>query len=79
MVTRPRRVFELPTVTSITANDYIMVEKNTGNSYTTSKISGQNLHKIKGPYEDDSEANTNSVSIGELYYTSTGTVRVRLT
>ncbi len=76
-----KKVIELPVITVLSANDRIVVEQISSNSSTTSTITVDNLKKqiIKGPYVSDSAANTAGIAIGQLYYTSAGDVKVRLT
>lgn len=80
MTSRARKVPELIANTTVTTNDLFIIEKVVGNTSTTCKITGTNLRKamVQGPFADDSAANTGGVSIGELYYTSAGDVKVRL-
>ena len=80
MATRARKVPDLPSANSINAADYFIIEKVSGGSSVTSKISGTNLKKtvLSGPYGTDAMANTNGVAIGEMYYTPEGVVKVRL-
>lgn len=81
MSTRARKVPELPTANSVASTDYFIIEKVSGNTSITSKISGTSVKKtiISGPFADDSAANTGGVSVGEMYYTAAGAVKVRLT
>lgn len=81
MTTRARKVPDLPATTSLANTDLIIVEKVSGNTSVTSKITATNLRKtvVRGPYANDSAANTAGVAVGEMYYTSGGDVKVRLT
>lgn len=81
MATRARKVRELPGANSVAATDLFIIEKVSGNTSITSKISGTNVKKsmVKGPYANDSAANTGGVLVGEMYYTADGSVKVRLT
>ncbi len=78
-MSRARKILALPVANSITANDYLVVEKASGNTTITSKLSGSVLKTVPGPYANDSVANTNSIDIGNLYYTTSGEVRIRIT
>jgi hypothetical protein len=80
MSNRARHIPELPTKTSIGANDYLIVESVVGSNSVTSKVTGTNAFKsvVSGPFEDDEEAEDGGVAIGTLYYTSNGSVKVRL-
>lgn len=75
-----KKVIELPVITALSSNDRIVVEQIGSNSSTTSTISADNLRKqiIRGPYINDSVANTAGVAVGQLYYTATGDAKVRL-
>ena len=81
MATRARKVPELPGANSVAATDLYIIETVSGNTTITSKISGTNVKKsmVKGPYANDSAANTGGVLVGEMYYTADGSVKVRLT
>lgn len=75
-----KKVIELPVITVLSANDRIVVEQVGANSSTTSTISATNLRKqiVKGPYANDSVANTAGVAVGQFYYTAAGDAKVRL-
>lgn len=81
MATRARKVFELPHANNVAATDLFIIEKVSGNTSITSRISGRDVKKsmVKGPYANDSAANTGGVLVGEMYYTADGSVKVRLT
>ena len=81
MTTRARKVPELPVANTVANTDLFIIEKVSGNTTATSRITGTNLRKamVRGPYANDSAANTGGVSVGELYYTNDGSVKVRLT
>lgn len=80
MASRARKIPELPEKTSIGSDDLFIVESVIGSNSSTCKMSGDNLKKsiVSGPYDDDSSAEVNGIQIGQLYYTSTGDVKVRL-
>ena len=80
MATRARKVPELPGANSVAATDLFIIEKVSGNTSITSKISGTNVKKsmVKGPFPNDATANTGGVLVGEMYYTADGSVKVRL-
>lgn len=81
MATRARKVPELPGANNVAATDLFIIEKVSGNTTITSKISGTNVKKsmVKGPYPNDSTAASYGVQTGEMYYTADGSVKVRLT
>lgn len=85
MATRARKITELPAANTIANADLLIVEKVSGNTSTTSKLSGsafasnvKTIMTVRGPFASDAAANTGGVSIGELYYTAAGDVKVRL-
>lgn len=80
MATRARKVPELPGTNSVESTDLFVVEKVSGNTSVTSKITGTHLRKamVRGPYINDSTAASYGVQIGEMYYTAEGNVKVRL-
>lgn len=81
MAIKPKKIPELSRITSIGDDDLFIIEQVSGNTSSTFAITGSNLRKsiILGPYDTDSAANTAGVSVGEPYYTSSGSVKVRLT
>lgn len=80
MSTRPRKLAELPSANSISSNDLFLIEKMSSNSSVTSTITASSLRKsiFKGPFANDSVANSNGIAVGEPYYIATGEVRVRI-
>lgn len=82
MSTKSRKITELPANTALTSNDVIILEKVANSSVsTTSKMTVSNLRiqLFKGPYANDSAANTGGVLVGQPYYTSDGSLKIRLT
>lgn len=81
MVTRARKVTELPFANTLNDDDLFVVDKTANGSSTTSRITFGDIKRwiVAGPYSDDIEANTGGLEIGELYYTEDGSVKVRLT
>ena len=80
MANRARKLTELPVANTIASGDLLLIEKVSGNNSVTSIISAQALRKalVRGPYTNDAAANTAGVTVGELYYDTSGTVKVRL-
>lgn len=85
MATRARKITELPAANTIANADLLIVEKVSGNTSTTSKITGSSfvskvktIMAVRGPFASDLAANTGGVAVGELYYTAAGDVKVRL-
>lgn len=80
MTSKARKFSELPEKTTIGSSDIFPVEGVSGANSVTSKITGSNLKKsiVGGPYNNDTEAASGGVEIGQLYYTSTGDAKVRL-
>lgn len=80
MSTRARAIPDLPAVTTLSNSDLVIVEVVVGSNTTTSKMTGTNLRKamVRGPYANDSASATGGVIVGQMYYTATGDVKVRL-
>ena len=85
MATRARKITELPAANTIANTDLLVVEKVSGNTSTTSKITGtsfisnvKTIMQVRGPFASDPAANNGGVAVGELYYTVAGDVKVRL-
>jgi hypothetical protein len=80
MARPPKKIPELPSATSSSANDFIVIEKIGVSSNTTSKITANTLVSsvVLGPFTDDAVANTNGVALGDLYYTADGSIKKRL-
>lgn len=81
-MTGSKKVIELPIFTALTANDRIIVEQVDSNSSITGTVSLDTLRKFLvkgGPFADDLEANTGGINLGQLYYTSDGTIKIKLT
>ena len=81
MSTRARAIPNLPAVTTLSNADLVVVEVVVGSNTVTSKMTGTNLRKamVRGPYADDTAANTAGVGVLQMYYTAAGDVKVRLT
>lgn len=78
---RAKKITDLPSTNTVTSNDVVVVERVANStSSTTSKLTITNLRKlvVRGPYANDSAANTAGVLVGEMYYISDGSVKVRL-
>lgn len=81
MSTRARKITELPANTSLANTDIVIVEKVSNSTVsTTSKMTVPNFRAafFQGPYANDSAANTGGVLVGEPYYTSDGSVKIRI-
>lgn len=77
---RPRKIPDLPPTTTASNTDLVVVERVANSSSTTSKMTVHNFRKLmtRGPYANDSAANTAGVAVGEMYYSSDGSVKVRI-
>lgn len=64
MALRPRKIPELPLAGSATANDFLVIEKNTGNGFVTSKITGTDFAGQWDPLFTDvlEQANSSAVA-----------------
>jgi hypothetical protein len=80
-VVKAKKIPELPAANSVANVDLIVIEKVGISANTTSYITGTNFRKAmcRGPYADDPTANSAGVAVGEMYYNSSGVVKVRLT
>lgn len=81
MTARTKKIGDLPASTTLANSDLIIIEKVTNSiSSSTTSMNIVNFKKglMKGPYANDSVANTNGIVVGEMYYDVSGTVKVRL-
>lgn len=80
-VLRPRKISEFPLATMLADGDFILFDKVINETTTkTMRITAQNFKgTILGPFENDSEAEEGDVNLGDMYFSSDGTVRIRLT
>lgn len=76
-MSEPKKILELPVKTTLSANDVIIVQPASSN---TSQMTVSNLRKnmVQGPFANDSAANTGGVLVGQMYYTVSGEVKVRI-
>lgn len=82
MTSRAKKIPELTAKTTLANNDLIIVEAVANSTVsTTSKMTATNLRKamVRGPYANDTAANSAGIAVGEMYYTAAGDVKVRLT
>lgn len=82
MSDRAKKITELSSIgtanTSIAGGDLFIVEDVSANTTKTATLDTLRKAIIRGPYANDAAANTAGVVAGQLYYTATGEVRVRL-
>ncbi len=85
MSTRARKIPNLSAATTVSNTDLFLIEVVGANTSTTKHITGtllkQNIRKnlVPGPYANDSVANSSGgIVVGELYYTSSGDIKIRL-
>lgn len=83
-VRRPRKMIEFPLATDLANGDLILIDKViSANTTKTMCIKAEDFNKtnliISGPFEDDIEAGNNGVLLGNLYYTASGDVKLKLT
>ncbi len=72
-------IYKSSNTSSVANTDLIAVERADGNTYVLqANVLYRNL-QVSGPYVDDAAAATGNVSINQLYYDSTGSVKIRLT
>ena len=87
MSDRSKKIPEIYTTNPITAianGSLFVVEHYSNSSASTTGVATSNTlfkymtNRISGPFASDSAANTAGVAVKELYYDSTGTVKIRL-
>jgi hypothetical protein len=83
MTDRAKKITELTSIgtanTSIASGDIFIVEDISANTTTASTLSTLRKAIFQGPYANDTAANTAGVALGQAYYTSDGSVKVRIT
>jgi len=72
-------IYKSSNTTSVANTDLFAVERADGNTYVLQANSLYRNLRVSGPYANDSAAATGNVSISQLYYDSTGSVKIRLT
>lgn len=78
------KVSQLPQTTNVASTDRLMVLYNAANTSANASVrtitvnNFINTIKLLGPYADDSTAAAAGISIGSLYYDSSGLVHIRL-
>jgi hypothetical protein len=82
MTDRAKKIPELTSIgtanTSIASGDLFIIEDVSANTTKTGSLSTLRKAIVQGPYADDAAANTAGVALGQLYYTATGVVKVRI-
>ncbi len=82
MVSRAKMIPELTSIgtanTSIASGDLFIIQDVSANTTKTGSLSTLRKSIVQGPYANDAAANTAGVALGQLYYTSSGEVKVRL-
>ena len=78
------KVSALPSTNSLSNTDLFVVTRNLSGTPTSNSVSFLSLVRgvggaIPGPYANDADASTANVAIKSLYYTSVGTIQIRLT
>jgi len=83
MVSRAKKIPELSSIgtanTSIASGDLFIIEDVSANTTKSGTLSTLRKAIVQGPFTNDAAANTGGVELGQLYYTSLGEVKVRLT
>lgn len=64
---------------SIAGGDIFIMVDVSANATKRGTFSTIRKNIVRGPFTNDSTANTGGVELGELYYTADGSVKVRLT
>ena len=82
MSDRARKITELTSIgtanTSIASGDLFIVEDVSANTTKSATLATLSKAIVKGPYADDTAANTAGIALGQLYYTADGSVKVRI-
>jgi hypothetical protein len=81
MTDRAKKIRELgggAELTVLAANDAFIVDDASANTSKFTTLSTIRKYLAQGPYADDAAANTAGVALGQLYYTATGVVKVRI-
>jgi len=82
MSDRAKKITELTSIgtanTSIVSGDLFIVEDVSANTTKSATLSTLRKAIVQGPFADDATANTGGVSLGQLYYTAAGDVKVRI-
>lgn len=77
-----KKITELTSIgtanTSIASGDIFIVEDVSANTTKSATLSTLRKAIVQGPYADDTAANTGGVALGQLYYTASGVVKVRI-
>lgn len=82
MTDRAKKITELDPIgtanTSIAGGDLFIIEDVSANNTTYGTFDTIRKNIVRGPYANDSAANTAGVQLGQLYYTADGSVKVRI-
>ncbi len=81
-MTSAKKITELTSIgtsnTAIAGGDLFVIEDVSANTTKTSSMSTLRKNVVQGPYANDAAANTAGVELGQMYYTSDGSVKVRI-
>lgn len=82
MSDRSKKLTELPLIgtanNSIVSGDLFVVEDVSANATKSATLSTLRKAIIQGPFSNNATANTGGVELGQLYYSSDGSVKVRI-
>jgi len=78
-----KKVSQLPVTTNVASSDRLMVLYNANNTSANASVRTIAVNNfinsiISGPFSNDSAATTGGVSLGQLYYDSSGFIHIRL-
>lgn len=83
MTVKARKITEMSSIgtanSSIASGDLFVIEDVSANATKSATLSTLRKAVVQGPFADDTAANTGGVQLGQLYYTVTGVVKVRIT
>lgn len=82
MADRAKKLTELTSIgtanTSVASGDIFIVEDVSANTTKAATLLTLRKAIMQGPYANDEVANTNGVELGQPYYTTDGSVKVRI-
>lgn len=84
MTDNSSKVSDLPQTSNVASTDRVMVLYNASNTSMTPSVRTITVNnfikslKVSGPYANDTLAANAGISVGSLYYDTTGVVHIRL-
>ena len=81
MTDNSKKLSELPQAANVASTDRVVIIRDPSGSPSARTITVNNFINtitIPGPYINDSAANTGGITIGHLYYDTSGVVKIRI-